>query len=129
MIRAYIIERKEYLYPESDEFSDLANFYGVLAGYKIKGLTIVIDNYSKVNDSKGNSLYENDSISVEFSEKAFPIRENNYKEEGYITFANGCFWMKTDDNLLWVMSNTMFGEDFYKVNLIKGKRNERIKQI
>src|SRR5689334_2399487 len=105
MIRGYIRERDEYIYPRSEEFIDILEFYSYLEGYQDKGLTCDVDLYSRVDTFQGGQIYENDRIEVEFHNMALPLREGHNKERGGVIFKDGCFWLRTDDDLLWEFSN------------------------
>lgn len=125
MIRGYIVEKDEYIYPNSEEFIDILEFYSYLEGYRYKGLTCIVDLYSRVNSFQGDKIYENDIVEVEFKDMALPIREGIRFEKGGVEFNHGSFWLRTKEDNLWEFNNVMFGKDLYIIKLLKGRYNPK----
>lgn len=87
-MRAYIEDTDEYIYPENG-FKGLSVFYGVLEGYRVKGVHCLVQRATGVKDSEGEEIYEGDEISIDYGKKRIEV--------GTVVYDSGCFLIYNDE--------------------------------
>lgn len=122
-VRARLENPDEFFYPDSNEPKDLATFWTIIEGYRVRKRNYEINWGTGVRDDRGTEIYQSDIVDVFFNSKQGDTL--NRVEEGYVDYVDGCFVVLNSAGLIWDVGASSYEEEDYTIQ-IKGNIYDHI---
>lgn len=116
-VRARLLDVDEFYYPTSDSPADMAEFWTVLEGYRLKGKAFELNWGSTVEDKKGIEVYSKDVVTIYF-QSGKRIKSPNDIETGVVEFIDGCFVIMNPAGLIWDLGSTFMEDETFALKIV-----------
>lgn len=104
-IRALLSRDNELFYPDSDSAQDLVQFYGILAGYKSKGIDYKLQYADEhITDKNGHYIFEGDAI------RMVDILEHGSVDIGVVELLFGSLTVQNCEGMFLGLCDMYIGE-------------------
>lgn len=114
-VRAWLFDTNEFFYPEDDSPRSLSEFWGILEGYRIKGVEYELNWGTSMVDRENKEIFSGDRVTIYYTDElasGLSLKDRHAasiieQEGGHVDYMDGCFVVVNEQGLLWDLANSM----------------------